>query len=109
MPLTGMIAGQVDFSKLKWVLSSAGNNGHEVAIRYGNFIQSAMNFFIVSLCIFIFILIMGRNPNKINIKGVGQNGQGQNGQGRNGQGQNKQLQKTNDLLEEIRDALKNKQ
>ena len=104
MPLVGMISRQVDFSKLKFVLSLPGNNGHKVAIRYGSFIQSAINFFIISLCIFIFIISIGRNPDKINIKGIGQNGQGQNGQG-----QNKQLQKINDLLEEIRDALKNKQ
>ena len=39
MPLVGMISGRVDFSKLKFVLSLPGNNGHEVAIMYGNFIQ----------------------------------------------------------------------
>lgn len=83
MPLLGMISGRVDFSKLKFVLSSPGNNGHEVAIMYGNFIQSAINFFIISLCIFIFIISIGRNPDKINIKPMGQNGQGQNGQGQN--------------------------
>ena len=39
MPLVGMISGRVDFSKLKFVLSLPGNNGDEVAIMYGNFIQ----------------------------------------------------------------------
>ncbi|WP_455537760.1 large-conductance mechanosensitive channel protein MscL [Terrisporobacter sp.] len=94
MPLIGMISGRVEFSKLKWVLSSVNNNGHEVAIKYGNFIHACVDFFVISLCIFIFTTIIGRNPNRIKTKD---------------EAQKEQVQKTNELLEEIRDSLKNNQ
>lgn len=92
MPLIAML-GRIHLSQMKWVLNQATNNQSEVAIMYGNFIQVAINFFITALCIFLIIILMGRDPKKIKTKDEAQKGQ---------------AQKTNDLLEEIRDALKNK-
>ena len=94
MPLIAMPLGRIHLSNMKWVLSQATNNRPEVAIMYGSFLQIAFNFLITALCIFLLILLIGQNPEKIKTKDEAQKEQGQ---------------KTNDLLEEIRDALKNKQ
>lgn len=94
IPLIGMLIGQIHFSNLKWVLSPATNSRPEIAVMYGNFIGSAINFVVISLCIFGFILLIGKDPEKIKTKDEAQKAQGE---------------KTNELLEEIRDTLKNKQ
>jgi large conductance mechanosensitive channel len=64
MPPIGMAMGKVDFKNLKIVLQEAdvANKVTEVAIRYGNFIQSLIDFTIISLC--IFALIKGINKMK---------------------------------------------
>lgn len=91
MPLIGMVLGKVDFSQLKWILVSAGDNQNEVAIMYGNFIQAVSNFFIISLCIFLFFIFTGHNPESIKTKD---------------EAQSEKEDKRNKLLEEIRDELK---
>lgn len=93
MPLIGMLLGQIELSGLKWVLSPATNSRPEVAILYGSFIDTAINFVVIALCIFLFVILLGKDPDQIKSKDEAQKEQGQ---------------KTNDLLEEIRDALKNK-
>lgn len=61
MPIIGMIVGGVDFSNLRVVLSEAGADGKgEVAIGYGFFIQTVVDFLIVALCLFVVIKIMNR-------------------------------------------------
>jgi len=64
MPPIGMAMGKVDFKNLKIVLQEAdvANKVTEVAIRYGNFIQSLIDFTIIALC--IFALIKGINKMK---------------------------------------------
>lgn len=91
MPPIGMLVGKIAFSDLKWVLSPATESRSEVAIAYGNFLQIALNFLIISLCIFCLILLIGKDPEKIKTKD---------------EAQAESTQKTNKLLEEIRDELK---
>lgn len=57
MPPLGFITGGVDFSDKKLVLiaADATNKVEEVAIRYGNFINSVIQFLIVAFCIFVLI------------------------------------------------------
>lgn len=57
MPPLGFIMGGVDFSDKKIVLISADaiNKVEEVAIRYGNFINTVLQFLIVAFCIFSII------------------------------------------------------
>lgn len=93
MPLISMLIGKIHFSNLKWVLSPATTTQPEIAVMYGKFIGTAINFFVIALCIFLFIILIGQNPEKVKTKDEAQKEQGQ---------------KTNELLEEIRDALKNK-
>ncbi len=54
MPPIGYLLGGVDFSNLKYVIveSDAANKVTEVAISYGNFINTVIQFLIVAICIF---------------------------------------------------------
>jgi large conductance mechanosensitive channel len=57
MPPIGYLTGGVDFADKKLVLVDAdvANKIEEVAIRYGNFINTLIQFLIVSICIFALI------------------------------------------------------
>ena len=57
MPPIGYFTGGVDFSNLKTVLKEADpvNKVTEVALRYGHFTNTVIQFFIVALCIFVVI------------------------------------------------------
>lgn len=61
MPVIGIITGGVNFTELKWVLKQAeGEDVPEVAVAYGNFIQSAVDFLIIAFCIFLFIRLIAK-------------------------------------------------
>jgi len=67
MPIVGIILGGVNFTHLKIVLSEAVMAGDqvvkpEVAIAYGNFIQTAIDFLIIAFS--IFMVIRGLNKLK---------------------------------------------
>ncbi len=53
MPVIGKVLGGVDFTGLKYVISGSGKD--EVAVRYGNFIQTTLNFLIIAFCIFLMV------------------------------------------------------
>ncbi|WP_279222066.1 large-conductance mechanosensitive channel protein MscL [Clostridium rectalis] len=53
MPAVGVLIGGIDFTNLKIVIGI--KNGSEVAIKYGQFIQSVVDFTIISFSIFLFI------------------------------------------------------
>ena len=53
MPPIGLLIGGVDFSKLRIVIQAAHDKVPEVAIRYGQFIQTALDFTIVAFAIFM--------------------------------------------------------
>ena len=60
MPAVGLLTGGVNFNELKWVLKeatvdAAGTEVAEVAIGYGAFIQSILDFLIIAFCIFLLI------------------------------------------------------
>ena len=57
MPPIGYLSGGVDFADKKVVLVSADtvNKVEEVAIRYGSFINTLIQFLIVAICIFAII------------------------------------------------------
>ena len=62
MPPIGLLLGKVDFSNLKWVLSPedpATTAVEEVAIQYGAFINTLIQFLIVAWV--IFLLVKGVN------------------------------------------------
>jgi len=60
MPPIGYITGGIDFAQLKWVLRPADNSdpAHkvaEVAIGYGAFINTVIQFLIIAFVIFVMI------------------------------------------------------
>lgn len=61
MPPIGMLTGKVDFSDLKVVLQrAAGEQSPEVAIYYGRFINSIIDFLIVALAVYFLVRQMNR-------------------------------------------------
>jgi large conductance mechanosensitive channel len=61
MPLIGVLMGGIDFSSLKAVIVENGADGKgEVAIGYGFFIQTVVDFMIVAFCLFMVIKMMNR-------------------------------------------------
>ena len=52
MPAIGMMLGGVDFSGLNFVLGTDAKTGEPVAIQYGLFIQSLIDFLIIAFAIF---------------------------------------------------------
>jgi large conductance mechanosensitive channel len=63
MPPIGLALGGVDFSKLKWVLAPedpATEAVEEVAIQYGAFINTLIQFVIVAFVIFLMVKFINR-------------------------------------------------
>lgn len=61
MPPIGLLIGGVDFSAYKWILKAAGPDGKgEVAIQFGAFFNTIIQFAIVALAIFLVIKLMNR-------------------------------------------------
>jgi large conductance mechanosensitive channel len=55
MPPIGLLTGGMDFSALKWVLKPAVGKASEVAVGYGVFINTVIQFLIIALAIFLMI------------------------------------------------------
>jgi large conductance mechanosensitive channel len=63
MPPIGLLLGGVDFSNLKWVLSPenpATEAVEEVAIQYGAFINTLIQFLIVAFVIFLMVKMINK-------------------------------------------------
>jgi large conductance mechanosensitive channel len=60
MPPLGVMMGGVDFSDLKYVIQEAQGKVPEVAIKYGVFVQTVVDFLIVALAIFVMVKVMNR-------------------------------------------------
>ena len=61
MPPIGLLIGGVDFSAYKWVLKAAGADGKgEVAIQFGAFLNTLIQFAIVAFAIFLVVKVMNR-------------------------------------------------
>ncbi len=61
MPPIGVLIGGVDFSAYKWVLKAAGADGKgEVAVQFGAFFNTIIQFAIVALAIFLVIKLMNK-------------------------------------------------
>lgn len=60
-PILGLAIGGVNFENLKVVLKEAVGEEPEVAIMYGNFIQTLIQFLLVALVIFFIV----RYANKV--------------------------------------------
>lgn len=58
MPAIGAMLGGLNFANLKYIIRPASEGIAESAILYGSFIQSVVDFFIISLSIFFMIKLI---------------------------------------------------
>lgn len=64
MPLLGLILGRVDLSTLKLVLRHADGGRAELAMTYGAFLQTTLDFLIISFSIFVVIRLLNNLKKK---------------------------------------------
>ena len=64
MPAIGTLMGGVSFVDLKYVITPASGDLAEVAIRYGAFIQSMVDFLIIAFSIFLVIKLIMSSKKK---------------------------------------------
>lgn len=64
MPLLGVIIGKVDFKGLKYVIEEAKGEVPELAIYYGQFMQSIVDFAIIAFAIFLLIRLIEKARKK---------------------------------------------
>lgn len=81
MPLLGLLMGGINFTKLSFTLGDA-------TLKYGLFLQSIIDFFIISFSIFLFVKLINHFKSKEE------------------EVIEKKINRTEELLEEIRDLLK---
>ena len=55
LPPIGLMMGGVNFSNLKMVLKAAEEGAEAVTLNYGSFVQTGIDFLILSFCIFIMV------------------------------------------------------
>jgi large conductance mechanosensitive channel len=61
MPPIGLLIGGVDFSSYKWILKPGAADGKgEVAIQFGAFFNTLIQFVIVAFAIFLVVKLMNR-------------------------------------------------
>ena len=61
MPPIGMLIGGIDFSSYKWILKAAGADGKgEVAVQYGAFFNTMIQFLIIAVTIFLVVQLINR-------------------------------------------------
>lgn len=54
-PILGLVIGGVNFENLRIVLKQGIGEEPEVAIRYGNFVQTVIQFLLIALVIFFIV------------------------------------------------------
>ena len=55
MPVLGVFTGRINLSELKWVISAGTAAVPELAIKYGQFLQTTLDFILISFSIFMAI------------------------------------------------------
>ncbi len=60
-PILGLVLGGIDFSQLKIVLKEAVGTAPEVAIRYGNFLNTLIQFLIIAWAVFLIVKVANRS------------------------------------------------
>jgi len=60
MPPIGLAIGGVNFKDLQIVLKAAEGETAEVAIRYGQFVNTVVEFMIIALSVFVVVKVMNK-------------------------------------------------
>ncbi len=102
MPLIGIITGGLNVTDWKWVIKEAVVDAEgkiltaENALKYGNFIQTIIDFLIIAICIFIMLKIILAFKSKLEKKEEIE------------EAAEEPAETTEDILRDIRDALTKK-
>jgi len=64
MPVVGILLGGVNFTDLRYIITPAGGDVAEVALRYGAFMQSLVDFLIIAFSIFMVIKLITSRKKK---------------------------------------------
>lgn len=69
MPVVGVLTGGTNFSEYKWVIKQGVTEGTEiitpeVAVTWGTFVQTIVDFIIIAFCIFLAIKVMNKMRRK---------------------------------------------
>lgn len=64
MPFLGLVTGGINFTNLSYVIREAEGTAPALAIKYGMFIQSVLDFVIIAFSIFMFISALSRLKKK---------------------------------------------
>lgn len=64
MPAIGALLGGISFADLKYIITPASGDIAEVAILYGSFIQSIIDFLIIAFSIFLVIKLIASRKKK---------------------------------------------
>ncbi len=64
MPPIGMLLGGVDFSELAYVIEPATATAEAVTIKWGAFVQTAIDFLIIALAVFMVVKAMNNMKKK---------------------------------------------
>lgn len=68
MPIVGLIAGGVDFTKLAITIPNFFGTGDQAVIAYGNFIQNVVNFLIIAFVVFLMVKVINNFHRKYDKK-----------------------------------------
>lgn len=60
MPVLGIVTGKINLTALKFVITPESSGNAELAINYGQFLQTTIDFFLVALSIFLVIKALNR-------------------------------------------------
>ncbi|MDP3058830.1 MAG: large-conductance mechanosensitive channel protein MscL [bacterium] len=60
MPIISFILGKTNFADLRVVIVSASNGNAELAITYGKFVQTLIDFLLIALVVFMMVKFINR-------------------------------------------------
>lgn len=60
MPILGLVTGRINVAQLRLVIRAASEEAPELAIGYGNFLQTTVDFLIIGMSIFMAIRLINR-------------------------------------------------
>ena len=69
-PIIGIFTGGVSLENIKTVIKEATEETEEVAILWGAWLQTIIDFIIVALCIFLILRVIVKAQNKLNAKKI---------------------------------------
>ncbi|MFA5514087.1 MAG: large-conductance mechanosensitive channel protein MscL [Sphaerochaetaceae bacterium] len=58
MPIVGTVLGGINFTNLKIIIRDATETHKELAIAYGNFIQSVVDFLLIAVVVFLMVRLI---------------------------------------------------